>query len=155
MTEAVYTFNGKDITMNVCLQIRAAVNIIQEQLNLSFEDAMLEFYRSETYKTLQQTENALWAESPEFITDMFFAEREGREFKAGIQNKKSAGEVHLPSLISGLRFIGVLSKYAGQIAGRLRDPYCPDAIKQRQNSPAGKPSADSPVLLPARPNTAV
>ena len=56
------------------------MNIIQEQLNLSFEDAMLEFYRSETYKTLQQTENALWAESPEFITDMFFAEREGREF---------------------------------------------------------------------------
>ena len=80
MTEAVYTFNGKDITMNVCLQIRAVVNIIQEQLNLSFEDAMLEFYRSETYKMLQQTENALWAESPEFITDMFFAEREGREF---------------------------------------------------------------------------
>ena len=57
MMEAIYTFNGKDITMNVCLQIRAVVNIIQEQLNLSFEDAMLEFYRSETYKTLQQTEN--------------------------------------------------------------------------------------------------
>ena len=55
MMEAIYTFNGKDITMNVCLQIRAVVNIIQEQLNLSFEDAMLEFYRSETYKTLQQT----------------------------------------------------------------------------------------------------
>ena len=77
MTEAIYTFNGKDITRNVCLQIGAVVNIIQEQLNLSFEDAMLEFYRSETYKTLQQAENALRAE---FITDMFFAEREGREF---------------------------------------------------------------------------
>ena len=46
MMEAIYTFNGKDITMNVCLQIRAVVNNIQEQLNLSFEDAMLEFYRS-------------------------------------------------------------------------------------------------------------
>ena len=46
MMEAIYTLNGKDITMNVCLQIRAVVNIIQEQLNLSFEDAMLEFYRS-------------------------------------------------------------------------------------------------------------
>ena len=60
MMEAIYTFNGKDITMNVCLQIRAVVNIIQEQLNLSFEDAMLELYRSETYK-------------------VFFAEGEGRE----------------------------------------------------------------------------
>ena len=46
MMEDIYTFDGKDITMNVCLQIRAVVNIIQEQLNLSFEDAMLEFYRS-------------------------------------------------------------------------------------------------------------
>ena len=94
MMEAIYTFNGKDITMNVCLQIRAVVNIIQEQLNLSFEDAMLEFYRSETYKTLQQTENALWAESPEFITDMFLPngkeENSKRESKIKSQRGSSS-----------------------------------------------------------------
>lgn len=52
MSEAIYTFNGKDITLNVCIQIRAVVDELQKRLNVSFEDAMLMFYRSETYKTL-------------------------------------------------------------------------------------------------------
>ena len=38
--EVIYTFNGKDITMNVLIQIRAVIKIIQKKLNLSFEDAM-------------------------------------------------------------------------------------------------------------------
>ena len=75
MNEAIYTFNGKDITMNVCIQIRAVVDILKEKLNLSFEDAVMLFYKSETYKTLQQTENALWAESPEYIADRYFDEK--------------------------------------------------------------------------------
>ena len=76
MNEAIYTFNGKDITMNVCIQIRAVVDILKEKLNLSFEDAVMLFYKSETYKTLQPTENALWAESPEYIADRYFDEKE-------------------------------------------------------------------------------
>ena len=76
MNEAIYTFNGKDITMNVCIQIRAVVDILKEKQNLSFEDAVMLFYKSETYKTLQQTENALWAESPEYIADRYFDEKE-------------------------------------------------------------------------------
>lgn len=74
MSDAVYTFNGKDITMNVCIQIRAVVNELQKRLDISFEDAMLLFYRSETYKTLQETENAFWAESAEYIADRYFKE---------------------------------------------------------------------------------
>ena len=62
--------------MNVCIQIRAVVDILKEKLNLSFEDAVMLFYKSETYKTLQQTENALWAESPEYIADRYFDEKE-------------------------------------------------------------------------------
>ena len=75
MGSKIYEFNGKDITMNVCIQIRAVVDIIQEQLKVSFEDAMLLFYQSETYVTLQQTENGLWAESPEYIYDRFVEEK--------------------------------------------------------------------------------
>lgn len=52
-------FNGKDITMNI-----------------SFEEGMMLFYHSETYKMLQNTENALWAESPEYIADRYFEEIE-------------------------------------------------------------------------------
>ena len=60
MMETIYTFNGKDITMNICV--------------LPFEEATGLFYNSQTYKTLQNTENALWAESPEYIADQYFAE---------------------------------------------------------------------------------
>ena len=74
MNEAIYTFQGKDITMNVCIQIRAVVNILQEKLSISFEEAMMLFYHSKTYKTLQQTENALWAEAAVYIADSYFAE---------------------------------------------------------------------------------
>ena len=74
MMETIYTFNGKDITMNICVQIRAVVKIIQKELNLPFEEATGLFYNSQTYKTLQNTENALWAESPEYIADQYFAD---------------------------------------------------------------------------------
>ena len=30
MSEVIYTFNRKDITMNMCIQIRAVVNILME-----------------------------------------------------------------------------------------------------------------------------
>ena len=72
---SIYEFNGKDITMNVCIQIRAVMDILQERLNISFEDAMLMFYQSETYIILQQTENGLWAESAEYIVDQFLTEK--------------------------------------------------------------------------------
>ncbi len=74
MSEKIYEFNGKDITLNVCIQIRAVIDVIQQRLKVSFEDAVLMFYQSETYKVLQETENALWAESAEYIADRYFEE---------------------------------------------------------------------------------
>ncbi|OUP50169.1 glycerol-3-phosphate dehydrogenase/oxidase [Lachnoclostridium sp. An181] len=72
MNDAVYSFNGKDITMNVCIQIRAVIKILEKQFNIGFEEATMKFYKSETYKTLQNTENGLWAESAEYIADRYF-----------------------------------------------------------------------------------
>lgn len=74
MNDVIYTFNGKDITMNICIQIRAVVDLIQEQMQVPFEEAMMMFYHSDTYKILQETENALWAESAEYIADRYFEE---------------------------------------------------------------------------------
>ena len=71
MSEMIYSFNGKDITMNVCIQIRDVLKLLQEHFNISFEEAALRFYKSETYKTLQETENGLWAESAEYISDRY------------------------------------------------------------------------------------
>ena len=69
-----YTFNGTDITMNMIIQIKLVVKIIQAHYNIDFEGAVMRFYCSNTYKTLQQTENGLWAESAEYIADRYFEE---------------------------------------------------------------------------------
>ena len=50
MPEKIYSFNGKDITMNVCIQIRAVVKLLQERFHIAFEEAVVLFYKSETQK---------------------------------------------------------------------------------------------------------
>lgn len=47
------------ITMNICIQIREVVDLLQKKMGITFEEAMMRFYHSETYKILQETENAL------------------------------------------------------------------------------------------------
>ncbi len=74
MSDVIYTFNGNDITMNVCIQIRAVIDILQERLNIDFIEAINYFYSSETYRTLQDTQNGLWAESAEYIADRYMEE---------------------------------------------------------------------------------
>lgn len=78
----IYTFNGKDITMNVVIQIRAIADIIKEEYGIDFIQALSRFYGSETYQTLRQTENAFWAESAEYIADRFFEEEEKASVKS-------------------------------------------------------------------------
>lgn len=111
MSEAIYTFNGKDITLNVCVQIRGVVNELQKRLNISFPDAMLLFYRSETYKVLQQTENAFWAESVEYIADRYFEEMKKKE---GLCNR-TGGET-MPEKVHNIVY-----KFAQQIRGIYGD----------------------------------
>ena len=74
MNNTVYTFNGKDITMNMCIQIKAVVKLLQQKFEIEFEEAAIQFYKSETYKTLQNTENALWAEAAEYIAERYLEE---------------------------------------------------------------------------------
>ena len=74
--EGKYFFNGKDISMNLYIQIRGVINIIMEKSNLSFPDAMGRFYHSKTYKALQNTENTLWAGSAGYIADRYYEEQE-------------------------------------------------------------------------------
>ena len=52
MPEMIYSFNGKDITMNVCIQIRDVLKLLQQHYHISFEKAALKFYKSETYKSI-------------------------------------------------------------------------------------------------------
>ena len=79
--KGIYYFNGKDITMNMCIQIRDVIDIIKERSHLSFPDATLAFYQSQTYQALQNTENTLWAESAGYIADRFYEEQEQKELQ--------------------------------------------------------------------------
>ncbi len=45
MPEKIYSFNGKDITMNICIQIRDVVKLLQEHFHIAFEEAVLLFYK--------------------------------------------------------------------------------------------------------------
>lgn len=60
----VFSNNGKP----------AILNLIQEKFGIGFEEAVLRFYKSETYKTLQNTDNALWADFAEYIMDRYLEE---------------------------------------------------------------------------------
>ena len=55
MADGKYFFHGKDITMNICIQIRDVIDIIKETTGMNFPDATVAFYHSKTYKALQNT----------------------------------------------------------------------------------------------------
>lgn len=75
MNDVIYVFNGKDITINVCLQIRAVLDVLQERLGIGFVEAVDQFYNSKTYTVLHDVRNGFWAESPEYIADRFMEEK--------------------------------------------------------------------------------
>lgn len=74
MSSGKYFFYGKDITINVCIQIRDVIDIIMNNTGMNFPDATYAFYNSKTYTILQDTGNTLWAESAEYIADCYFEE---------------------------------------------------------------------------------
>ena len=43
----------------------------------------MRFYKSQTYITLQNTENAFWAESAEYIAERYFEEMESQRNVTG------------------------------------------------------------------------
>ncbi|PID80228.1 MAG: hypothetical protein CSB19_00575 [Clostridiales bacterium] len=74
-TKGIYFYKGKDITMNVIIQIRDVIDIIKREEEISFIEAVNKFYDSKTYKVLKDTETALWAEPSHYIADRYYEER--------------------------------------------------------------------------------
>ena len=60
--------------MTMIIQIRDVLHVLMQRYGIGFEEAVMRFYKSETYKTLQQTGNCLWAESAPYIADRYFEE---------------------------------------------------------------------------------
>jgi hypothetical protein len=74
--ETKYTYNGEDITIDMMFKIEHIVNILAERESKDFDTAFAEFIASNTYKALQRTNNALWAESSEFIMAEYEREKD-------------------------------------------------------------------------------
>jgi hypothetical protein len=74
-----YSYKGQDITLDIVMKIEKIVRIVSERTGKTFEEVIKEFYESKTYKTLQNTESVLWAESSEFIVDELLREWENKE----------------------------------------------------------------------------
>ena len=73
--ETKYIYKEQDITIDLMFKIEHIVNIMAERENKDFDMAFADFLDSNTYKTLQQTDNLLWAESSEFIVDEYDREK--------------------------------------------------------------------------------
>jgi hypothetical protein len=71
-----YTYNDEDITLDMMFKIEHIVHILAERENKDFDAVFAEFLASSTYKALQNTGNALWAESSEYIADDYYREKQ-------------------------------------------------------------------------------
>lgn len=71
----IFTYNGSDVTMNVCLAVLEVTRHIARKEGISFEDAALRFAHSKTCDKLHDCENGLWTESPEYIVSLFYEEQ--------------------------------------------------------------------------------
>ena len=56
------------------MKIEKIVRIVSQKTGKTFEEVLSEFYESNTYKALQNTGSALWAESSEYIVDELLRE---------------------------------------------------------------------------------
>ena len=70
-----YSYKGQDITIDMMFKIEHIVNILAERSGQDFDKTLADFLDSKTYKTLQQTDTLLWAESSEFIADEYDREK--------------------------------------------------------------------------------
>jgi hypothetical protein len=72
-----YIFKDEDITTDVLFKIEQIVSILAEKEHVSFDDAYGMFVSSNTYNTLNRTNNLYWAESAEFIADEYYRDIKG------------------------------------------------------------------------------
>jgi hypothetical protein len=75
--ETKYTYNGEDITIDIMFKIEHIVSLLAEREKKNFDTVFAEFLASATYRALQNTDNALWAESSEYIADEYDREKQG------------------------------------------------------------------------------
>ena len=77
-----YFFHNEDVTLDILMKTESIVHLLAQREERPFDDCLIAFTASNTYRTLQNTESQLWAESAEFIVDEYYRE---------LRDKKCAG----------------------------------------------------------------
>ena len=74
MAETI-SYRGQDITLDVMMKTEHVVTLIAETEQLTFDEALILFTKTRTYRSLMNTESLMWSESAEFILDEYLREK--------------------------------------------------------------------------------
>ena len=69
-----YVYKGMDITLDVYEKLRAVVEILAKHEARPFDDCLVDFTSSQTYKALSVPDSLMWSESAPFIVDEYYRE---------------------------------------------------------------------------------
>jgi len=70
LNEAIL-YRGQDITIDVYMKIEHVVTLIAEAEQVVFDQALMVFAKTRTYRNIINTESLMWSESAEFIFDEY------------------------------------------------------------------------------------
>lgn len=69
-----YSYKGQNITLDMYAKIQRVAELIAQRRKKSFDESLEKFYSTKVYQTMQNTDDALWAESAEYIFDLYCEE---------------------------------------------------------------------------------
>lgn len=73
-----YFYKGNDITLDVFEKLCCVSEILAAREGLSFEEAYLRFSKTRVYRNLQDSETLMWFETPEYMVDDYYREKESQ-----------------------------------------------------------------------------
>ena len=69
-----YLYMGQDLTLDVVIKIEMIVERVCKKEGSEFEEVLIEFFKSNTYKNLKSKESILRTRGTEFIVNELFRE---------------------------------------------------------------------------------
>jgi len=81
-----YSYKGQNITLDMYAKIQRVAELIAQRRKKSFDESLEKFYSTKVYQALQNTDDALWAESAEYIFDLY-CEEIGQKTSADSKNR--------------------------------------------------------------------
>ncbi len=70
-----YRYNNQNITLEILLKIENTVRVLSERQEKSYDECLLSFYRTDTFKALKNPQTCMWSETADFIADEYFREK--------------------------------------------------------------------------------